>query len=186
MSGPQKKLWTSLTRSGYINQILKPLLRLIVNTAIGRDVIEALADYKLPVLKTAICQRVAFAESAEQGSNCCQDRTPRTRGAGDQGINRRRGAMISQAESTSPWRKDLSASFLSLPTLPCVTSNNDRTFQTPSQPGFFPGGSPTPSCSLTRAFRLLPDGKRKTLSCTNLLASHKSAVWGPFQFLLAQ
>jgi chromosome partitioning protein len=41
--------------------------RKIVNTAIGRDVHEALAGYPLPVLKTAICQRVAFAESAAQG-----------------------------------------------------------------------------------------------------------------------
>jgi chromosome partitioning protein len=41
--------------------------RKIVNTAIGRDVIDALADYKLPVLKTSICQRVSFAESAQQG-----------------------------------------------------------------------------------------------------------------------
>jgi chromosome partitioning protein len=54
--------------------VLKPTLkavfvinRKIVNTAIGRDVSDALAAYDLPVLKTAICQRVAFAESAQQG-----------------------------------------------------------------------------------------------------------------------
>jgi chromosome partitioning protein len=41
--------------------------RKIVNTAIGRDVTAALSDYPTPVLKTAICQRVAFAESAAQG-----------------------------------------------------------------------------------------------------------------------
>lgn len=41
--------------------------RKIVNTAIGRDVAVALSDYPIPVLKTAICQRVAFAESATQG-----------------------------------------------------------------------------------------------------------------------
>jgi chromosome partitioning protein len=41
--------------------------RKIVNTAIGRDVIEALSDYPTPVLKTAVCQRVAFAETAAQG-----------------------------------------------------------------------------------------------------------------------
>jgi chromosome partitioning protein len=41
--------------------------RKIVNTAIGRDVVEALAGYELPVLATAVCQRVAFAESAVQG-----------------------------------------------------------------------------------------------------------------------
>jgi chromosome partitioning protein len=42
--------------------------RKIVNTAIGRDVVDALAGYELPVLASAICQRVAFAESAAQGS----------------------------------------------------------------------------------------------------------------------
>jgi chromosome partitioning protein len=41
--------------------------RKIVNTAIGRDVIEALADHPVPVLRTAIAQRVAFAETAAQG-----------------------------------------------------------------------------------------------------------------------
>ena len=42
--------------------------RKIVNTAIGRDVREALAGYEFPVLRTAVCQRVAFAESAASGS----------------------------------------------------------------------------------------------------------------------
>jgi chromosome partitioning protein len=42
--------------------------RKIVNTAIGRDVAEALSEYAIPVLKTAVCQRVAFAETAAQGS----------------------------------------------------------------------------------------------------------------------
>ncbi len=41
--------------------------RKIVNTALGRDVAEALAEYPFPVLKTAICQRIALAESAAQG-----------------------------------------------------------------------------------------------------------------------
>ena len=41
--------------------------RKIVNTAIGRDVGEALAAYALPVLQTAIAQRVAFAEAAATG-----------------------------------------------------------------------------------------------------------------------
>ena len=36
--------------------------RKIVNTAIGRDVVEALATYELGVLSAAVCQRVAFAE----------------------------------------------------------------------------------------------------------------------------
>lgn len=41
--------------------------RKIVNTALGRDVADALADYAIPVLKSAICQRVSLAESAAQG-----------------------------------------------------------------------------------------------------------------------
>jgi len=41
--------------------------RKIVNTAIGRDVAEALAEYPLRVLKAAVSQRVLFAESATQG-----------------------------------------------------------------------------------------------------------------------
>lgn len=41
--------------------------RRIVNTAIGRDVADALAGYKLPVLAASLCQRVAFAESATRG-----------------------------------------------------------------------------------------------------------------------
>jgi len=38
--------------------------RRIPNTVIGRDVIEALQDYELPMLPTAIAQRVAYAESS--------------------------------------------------------------------------------------------------------------------------
>ena len=41
--------------------------RKIVNTALGRDVVEALRDYPISVMKAAICQRIAFAESAAQG-----------------------------------------------------------------------------------------------------------------------
>lgn len=41
--------------------------RKIVNTALGRDVADALADYPIPVLKSSICQRVSLAESAAQG-----------------------------------------------------------------------------------------------------------------------
>lgn len=46
--------------------------RKIVNTAIGRDVVEALSSYPVPVLKTSIGQRVAFAESAAQGLTVLQ------------------------------------------------------------------------------------------------------------------
>ena len=41
--------------------------RKIVNTVIGRDVCTALADYEIPVLEAAVCQRVVFAESAAAG-----------------------------------------------------------------------------------------------------------------------
>ena len=47
--------------------------RRIVNTAIGRDVAEALAGYDIPVLATHIGQRVAFAESAASGSTVIED-----------------------------------------------------------------------------------------------------------------
>jgi len=41
--------------------------RKIVNTAIGRDVADSLAQYSLPVLASAVSQRVLFAEAASQG-----------------------------------------------------------------------------------------------------------------------
>ena len=42
--------------------------RKIVNTAIGWDVTDALANFEPPVFQSAVCQRVAFAESAAYGS----------------------------------------------------------------------------------------------------------------------
>ena len=47
--------------------------RKIVNTAIGRDVAEALAGYAIPVLAAQIAQRVVFAESAANGSTVLED-----------------------------------------------------------------------------------------------------------------
>jgi chromosome partitioning protein len=41
--------------------------RKIANTAIGRDVANALAEFDVPVLPVALHQRVLFAESAAQG-----------------------------------------------------------------------------------------------------------------------
>lgn len=43
--------------------------RKIANTAIGRDVGEALAAYPVPVLKAFVTQRVAFAEAVTQGKS---------------------------------------------------------------------------------------------------------------------
>lgn len=42
--------------------------RKITNTAIGRDVRDALSGYQIGTLDAAICQRVLFAESAASGS----------------------------------------------------------------------------------------------------------------------
>lgn len=51
------------------NQICRFVInRKIVNTAIGRDVAEALGSYNIPVLAASVAQRVVFAESAGQGS----------------------------------------------------------------------------------------------------------------------
>ncbi len=41
--------------------------RKIANTAIGRDVRDALAAYQVPVLRAGVTQRVIFAESAAKG-----------------------------------------------------------------------------------------------------------------------
>lgn len=69
-------VWSAKEIVDLVNEatIMKPRLkaafainRKIVNTAIGRDVTEALAGYNVPVFKAAICQRVGFAESAGQG-----------------------------------------------------------------------------------------------------------------------
>ena len=45
--------------------------RKITNTAIGRDVGEALAAYLLPVLTATVAQRVVFAEAAAHFFNKC-------------------------------------------------------------------------------------------------------------------
>lgn len=69
-------VWSAKEIADLISEatIMKPSLkaafainRKIVNTAIGRDVTEALGGYAFPVFRAAICQRVGFAESAGQG-----------------------------------------------------------------------------------------------------------------------
>jgi chromosome partitioning protein len=53
-----------------VNEELKAVIvinRRIAKSAIGRDAIETLKEYDLPVAQTSICQRVAFAESASNG-----------------------------------------------------------------------------------------------------------------------
>lgn len=41
--------------------------RKIINTVIARDVIDALSGFKLPAMKSQLCQRVGFAETAGEG-----------------------------------------------------------------------------------------------------------------------
>jgi chromosome partitioning protein len=47
--------------------------RKIPNSVIGRDVTEALQQYKLPVLKTQLCQRVIYAETAARGTSSIEE-----------------------------------------------------------------------------------------------------------------
>jgi len=69
-------VWASKEIMDLLNEatVYKPALkkafvinRKITNTAIGRDVTDALSEYPVPVLKTTIGQRIAFAESATRG-----------------------------------------------------------------------------------------------------------------------
>lgn len=50
------------------------LNRKIANTAIGRDVRDALAELEVPILKSDIGQRVAFAETAASGSTVMEQK----------------------------------------------------------------------------------------------------------------
>jgi chromosome partitioning protein len=74
-------VWAAKEIIDLINQaqVFKPNLksafainRKIVNTALGRDVVEALSGYPIQVMKTPICQRIAFAETAAQGQTVFQ------------------------------------------------------------------------------------------------------------------
>lgn len=59
-----------IKEASVFKEILKSVFainRKIVGTAIGRDVVEALAGYEIPVLRSQVCQRVSFAESAATG-----------------------------------------------------------------------------------------------------------------------
>lgn len=65
-----KEIIDLLTEAAVYKPALKAVFainRKIVNTALGRDVAEALAEYRVPVLDAAVCQRIAFAESAASG-----------------------------------------------------------------------------------------------------------------------
>jgi len=65
-----KEIVDLIGEASAFNEKLKSVFvinRKITNTAIGRDVTEALSEYPIPVMKAQISQRVAFAESAGQG-----------------------------------------------------------------------------------------------------------------------
>lgn len=47
--------------------------RKIVNTAIGRDVEQALQHYNVDILQTHVCQRIAYAETATIGSTVIEE-----------------------------------------------------------------------------------------------------------------
>ena len=65
-----KEIVDLVSEAASFNENLKSrfvINRKIVNTAIGRDVADALSGYAFPVMTAQICQRVSFAESAAQG-----------------------------------------------------------------------------------------------------------------------
>ncbi|WFU23188.1 hypothetical protein QA649_34715 [Bradyrhizobium sp. CB1717] len=76
---PSSCLSVPLARAGTVQLVVearqfKPTLqvafvinRKISNTAIGRDVVKALASFDIPVCDQALSQRVAYAESATRG-----------------------------------------------------------------------------------------------------------------------
>ena len=70
-------VWASAEIVSLINEakMYKPSLicnfvinRKITNSLIGKDVVDALAQYEIPILNTHIIQRVVFADAFSQGS----------------------------------------------------------------------------------------------------------------------
>jgi chromosome partitioning protein len=74
-------VWASAEIVTLINEakLYKPNLicnfvinRKVTNSLIGKDVVEALAQYEIPILQTHITQRVVFADAFSQGSTVCE------------------------------------------------------------------------------------------------------------------
>jgi chromosome partitioning protein len=94
-------VWASAEIVGLVREavIYKPTLkssftinRKVANTSIGRDVVEALAEYPdMPVLSPSISQRIAFAESAGGGRTVMEV-------APDSPASREVGALIDAVE----------------------------------------------------------------------------------------
>ena len=85
----------------------------IANTAIGRDVVEALSDYPIPVLDHAICQRVPFAESATQGLTVFELDSDMLASRGDDGADRQDSGGVAMKKVSfrgkRPTAQDVSA-----------------------------------------------------------------------------
>jgi chromosome partitioning protein len=79
--------------------------RKIVNTALGRDVFTALGNYPFMVLKTAICQRVAFAESAAHGACVLETEPTGAASLEIRSLTREVLEMMNHAETNRPRRR---------------------------------------------------------------------------------
>ncbi len=78
-------VWSADEIVKLINEVKEPLStykkiqacfvinRKIPKTVIGRDVEEALGQYNIPVLKSSLCQRVTYAETAARGTSAIED-----------------------------------------------------------------------------------------------------------------
>jgi chromosome partitioning protein len=78
-------VWSAKEVVDLINEVKEPLAayktiqsafvinRKIPNSVIGRDVEEALQQYKVTVLKTQLCQRVIYAETAARGTSAIEE-----------------------------------------------------------------------------------------------------------------
>ncbi|MEX1021130.1 MAG: ParA family partition ATPase [Litorilinea sp.] len=73
--------------------------RRIVNTAIGQGAKEALAHFELPVFNSTICQRVTFAETANQGGTVVE---LEPKGLAAREINRLTEEFLKFATTTQP------------------------------------------------------------------------------------
>ncbi len=69
MDSHKKSVYNKLFLTNKLVNTFKGLVvnRKITNTAIGRDVGEALAAYPVPTLTATVAQRVIFAEAVAQG-----------------------------------------------------------------------------------------------------------------------
>lgn len=85
-------VWSAKEIVDLINEVKEPLQtykkigvafvinRKITNTVIGKDVIEALEQYKIPVLESCLTQRVAYPETAAQGTSVIESSPNSTAG----------------------------------------------------------------------------------------------------------